>query len=162
MSEFVGFIDMGDGFGEVEAWNGTTTFPPDGTYTWEVVGGTVENRQLVLTHRIVEGSHKGFETRSWNGVDSDIGRKRLRALLNACGVAVHERGFEMNDLLGKQYTAEGYRESYKSKQLDDKGNAIEKMSFRIKGERPVGTTSARANGSVKTEAGVPTRGRSVV
>lgn len=161
------FIDMGDGFGQVEAWDGTSSLIPDGEYLWVIEKGEIKQgengAQIVFTNVVVDGPHKGFSTRTYYNHSSDIGRKLLRGLLNAVGATVSDRGFNMSDVEGKRFVADASRRTYVKKQPDADGNPVKGTSIELKGMRPEGAASAPTTrpGVVNGKPGsaVPTRGR---
>lgn len=130
---------------EVTPWDGEANMLPPGEYLFEVaeciLGNTKNNNpQLEFDLTVVAGAdseaYNGSKKKHWV-VMTDKAAGRVRNILDACGVQMEADGsFDSDHFVGTQFIAEVYEDSYSKPDLST-GASVEKITNKIRKERPV-------------------------
>jgi hypothetical protein len=144
----LGYVDAR--LDEVEAWDGVASLVNPGEYIVEiekVEGGTAQSGKpkMVLHEKIVEALDEHNDDQTGRvliqsqslDLSNDTVRKRIKAIVTACGVAIDARGgFNAGDLVGRQMLVEVTRGSY-TKTNAITGTPEERETASVVRERPV-------------------------
>lgn len=146
MSEFVGYIPMRLNDENLQPWDGTRSRVDPGTYDFEIERTAFDtsrkgNRTLVVTAKVVAPVESPMVNRnmrcSYVISDEDFARRRMLALIVACGAVLDEQGgFTAESLVGLQFTADVVADNFET--IDDKtGQPVSREVTKWVGERPI-------------------------
>lgn len=142
------YIDfLGNKLNNVTPNDGAQGFaaPSPGEHEFEIkdvtLGQTKKGDKMMLTvqFEVAEGEDKGKQCRGWYVLDpeNEFNLARLRALLDAAGVAIDANGgFSKNSLIGAHLLATVENEE-RPDGMDANGKEVVKIFTRLNRERPV-------------------------